>query len=278
MMISVIIPCFGCEELLPEQLWAVARQVVEVPFEIVLVDNGENRNLASFEGALGGVRVRVVDATDKKGINHARNVGMRTAQGELFVFCDADDLVHPGWLQAYATSFALGLSVGGGLCQKARGGRPTGDFSGINSSFGYLPYPTGANCAVAREVLDRVGEFDESFAGGCDEVDFFWRAQEAGFALWEVRSAAITYVQRDSLVGVARQARAYGRGAVHLYLRYRPLMPRRRLLSFPWHLVRLAAAIVRHPSSREGRMRLVRHVAAASGRLETSFRMRTFYF
>lgn len=42
----------------------------------------------------------MIDASDKKGAAHARNVGASVTKGEALAFCDADDEVAPGWVAA----------------------------------------------------------------------------------------------------------------------------------------------------------------------------------
>src|SRR3546814_18408136 len=50
--------------------------------------------------------LRLVDASDKRGLAHARNVGAREAAGESIAYCDADDEIAPGWVAA------MGAAVG----------------------------------------------------------------------------------------------------------------------------------------------------------------------
>src|SRR5689334_21294195 len=102
--ISVVIPVGSIDDALDRQVEAVLDQTCPDRFELILA-----LNVASPEagpaftqrwGAPTGRSVRVVDALDRRGAAHARNVGARAAAGDRLAFCDADDLVHPGWLDA----------------------------------------------------------------------------------------------------------------------------------------------------------------------------------
>ena len=54
----------------------------------------------------------VVDGGPRRGHSAPRNAGAKAARGELLVFCDADDVVAPGWLSAPDEgSDTLGLFV-----------------------------------------------------------------------------------------------------------------------------------------------------------------------
>ena len=45
---------------------------------------------------------------------------------------------------------------------------------------------------IRREVFDRIGLFDEGFVyGGCEDIDFLWRAEKAGFSSAVTGSAFI---------------------------------------------------------------------------------------
>ncbi|WP_183666438.1 glycosyltransferase [Neomicrococcus aestuarii] len=44
--------------------------------------------------------MRVVEANEKRGSAYVRNAGVTKAKGDVIAFCDADDQVGVGWLQA----------------------------------------------------------------------------------------------------------------------------------------------------------------------------------
>jgi GT2 family glycosyltransferase len=83
-------------------------------------------------------------------------------------------------------------------------------------------FANGTNCGFTRELFSRVHGFDESFKGGADEVDFFWRAAEAGFMLEFVPDAVVSKVQRTDLKAAFRQYRNFGRGEARMLDKFRP--------------------------------------------------------
>ena len=47
---------------------------------------------------------------------------------------------------------------------------------------------------IRKEVFDRIGLFDEGFCyGGCEDIDFFWRAQQAGVTLSGMTGAVLIH-------------------------------------------------------------------------------------
>lgn len=69
-------------DTLSDQLAALARQTYHHPWELIVSDNGSvdgTRQLAeSWSDRLPDLRV--ADASDRKGLNHARNVGVARAR------------------------------------------------------------------------------------------------------------------------------------------------------------------------------------------------------
>src|SRR5688500_11078093 len=100
--LSVIIPCYNAAATLGVQLAALAAQVYDGSWEVLIADNGSSdgsREMAlSYAAAIPGLRV--IDASEKRGAAHARNTGAAAASGAYLLFCDADDEMAPGYLQA----------------------------------------------------------------------------------------------------------------------------------------------------------------------------------
>jgi N-acetylglucosaminyl-diphospho-decaprenol L-rhamnosyltransferase len=75
-----------------------------------------------------------------------------------------------------------------------------------------LPHPTdwvpGAALMIRREVFEKIGLMDESFFLYFEEVDFCYRAKQAGFECWYVpQSRVIHFVGQSSGVTSARPGR-----------------------------------------------------------------------
>lgn len=223
-MISVVIPCRDGAGVLAKQLDAVLAQETSTQFEIVVADNGSTDGTADLVRSYRDPRVRLVDAGRAPGANVARNVGIAASKGDFILLTDADDVVHNGWIEAYHRAFMGGAqAVGGGL------DRILGDGTLLARERRLYPalarkdvFANGTNCGFTRELFSRVHGFDESFKGGADEVDFFWRAAEAGFMLEFVPDAVVSKVQRTDLKAAFRQYRNFGRGEARMLDKFRP--------------------------------------------------------
>lgn len=219
--VSVIIPCYNAEAWIGRQITAVLAQLGPED-ELVLVDNLSTDATPALlaEAAAADPRAHVVTAAERQGVNHARNVGLAEARGDILLICDADDRIHAGWVEAFRSAFSDSGVAGGAAIPVDGNGRRVGEDLGLHHVFGGPPYPLGANMAMTRDVFDAVGGFDESFRGGHDEADFAWRAADAGFPTRFVPEARIDYLQRSDVRGVVTQRRNYARTAIQLWTRH----------------------------------------------------------
>ena len=279
---SVVIPCYNAAEVVGRQLAALQRQQVEFMWEIVVADNGSTDELAGAvaEYAVGPVPVTVCDASERRGINHARNVGSRRARGRFILLCDADDQVTDGWLAAMVKALASGSTlVGGRLIRVAPDQTPLDmPEAGPRNHLKFLPWPQGANCGFARTVYDEVGGFDERYQGGGDEADFFWRAQLCGHALTYVPDAAILYTQRPEGSQSFRQHYHYGRSHVQLFKAFAAQgMPRASTAGALRAWLIIAWSLLTGIRSTNRRRLAVAHLAQRCGRISGSIALRVWY-
>ncbi|WP_162940173.1 glycosyltransferase family 2 protein [Gryllotalpicola protaetiae] len=278
--VTVVIPCRDVTGVIERQLRAIGEQATAARFEVVLADNGSSDDLRGFVDRLGLPEVRVVDASDTPGINHARNRGVEGAAGSaLVVFCDADDLVHPGWLEAHWQAYLGGAKLqGGALHRVLADGSELGWQTELQDTLRFLPWAPGANCAVATEVFAACGPFDESYRGGGDETDFFWRAQLAGYELVAVPDARIDYLMRIDAKGVYRQNVAYGKSHVKLFAAYQGRgMPRSLDPAIAQRLGRDLAKLLLRGFRRDDSYRVMKDLGFAAGRVIGSIEHRTVY-
>lgn len=115
MKLSVIIPAYNEEKLLAGCLESVlaalrANASPDCAAEVIVVNNNSSDRTAAVAHAAGA---RVVFEPVNQ-ISRARNAGARAAQGEWFLFVDADSSLHPVTLAELLYRVRQGRIAGGG--------------------------------------------------------------------------------------------------------------------------------------------------------------------
>lgn len=97
--LSVVIPAYNMETLVGHCLQTVLTQTYK-DMEVIVVDDGSTDTTAQRIAELAAVDERVRPLRQEhQGVAAARNRGLAEARGELIAFVDADDYVHPQYLE-----------------------------------------------------------------------------------------------------------------------------------------------------------------------------------
>lgn len=92
--VAVVIPCFDYARFLPEAVASVRAQTRPAD-EVLVVNDGSTDDTVAVAESLG---VRVLTKRNG-GLASARNAGARAVASDLVVFLDADDELHPTYLE-----------------------------------------------------------------------------------------------------------------------------------------------------------------------------------
>lgn len=227
---AVVIPTYNRSTLLRRTLAALAEVDYDTDVQIVVVDDGSDRDhAAANRAAAEATGVQYIDQPNA-GPATARNRGVAVTQSALVLFLDDDCAPAPDWLRRLADAFVKADGSLGGLGGAVKSQPPHNWVSrfcaAAEYSTGVQPEFTNADTANAcfpRHVLEEVGGFDERFrhAGG-EDPDLSRRIREAGYRLQYVPEAVVQHAEidrfRDYLlqlyrrgVGEARVKRKEGR-------------------------------------------------------------------
>lgn len=234
MKLSVILPCYNGAATLAVQLDALTRQHWPGGWEVLVVNNGSTDNSMNivdrYAGRLPGLVI--VEAhkpgTPRKGVPHSYNCGIRFATGDAFVFCEADDEVAPGWLEAMGRALEQHAFVAARLdhrklnpewLQPLQGEGYQSAYLSQMKGYPWLAHASGCSFGLRREVIERAGQLDVDFPCVHD-TEFSWRAQLAGFAIHFEPAALIHYREKVAHGARFRQGRAWGRDYIKLLQHY----------------------------------------------------------
>jgi glycosyltransferase involved in cell wall biosynthesis len=111
-LISVILPSFNREKLLPRAIISVLNQTNQ-SLELIIIDDGSTDNTEDIVKSFSDKRIRYYRQRDNKGGSAARNIGIKLAKGELIAFQDSDDEWLPEKLERQVAKFSeVGGDVG----------------------------------------------------------------------------------------------------------------------------------------------------------------------
>src|SRR5262249_43908003 len=156
-----------------------------------------------------------VDASARRGRNHACNVGAAAAAGALIAFVDADDRVEPGYVAALAHALTRDPIVAARIDHSLdpdwmHGVGSAVQTSALQNGFEFLPFGGGGSLGFRKSVFDELGGFRDG-ATLCEDIDICWRAQLAGYTISFVPDAVIQVRARSTLPQMYRQHRNYAR-------------------------------------------------------------------
>lgn len=189
--VTVVVATYGRARLLPRLVGAVEAQTGVGPVELVIVDDGSGDGTWPVLDQLAGqaaIAVVALRLDRNQGPARARNLGWRAARAPLVAFTDDDCVPQPGWLAALVAGSAEADIVQGVTRPDPAQIPGHGAFSQtvrVNGDEGW--YET-CNIAYRRELLERLGGFDERFGSASrggrppygEDTDLAWRAKQLG--------------------------------------------------------------------------------------------------
>ncbi|MEA2355157.1 MAG: hypothetical protein QOD61_1286 [Solirubrobacteraceae bacterium] len=244
---SIIVPTRGRPDYLTVALASIAPQAAAAGAEVLVVEDGPAGPSAGI-AAGHGAGYRALGA--HRGLNAARNAGLRATRGDLVVYVDDDVEVGPGWLGALLAAAAAhpGVDVfAGPIRARLEGAGPRGcgregppiTALDLGPADAWAPHAWGANMAIRRAAFGAAGEFDEALSGGGDEEE--WQRRHAG-PIRYVAAARVDHRRAGPDARLPALARAaFRRGAEVRRADAHPPTPAaelRVLAGCVWHAVR----------------------------------------
>lgn len=103
--LSVIIPSYNNEQYVTGCVRSVLDQQTEIPFEVIVVNDGSKDGTRELLDSTFGddPRVRIIHQ-ENQGLSGARNTGIDVAAGTYLLFVDSDDKLLPGAIDALMTT------------------------------------------------------------------------------------------------------------------------------------------------------------------------------
>lgn len=202
-LVSVIIPAYNSGQRILETLESVLSQK-EANLEIIVVDDGSTdgtpEHVQEFDDRIKLIRQK------NQGIAGARNTGIKSSTGDFVAFLDHDDIWHEEKISAQLKCFEQHSEAGCVFTEFKRWDDneapvfpdehldPTdleNDFCGWIYHLLILDNPLFGTVLFRREVVDSVGEFDNSLPPS-DDWDYVIRASRQ-YQFYKLRQISTLY-------------------------------------------------------------------------------------
>ncbi len=164
----------------------------------------------------------------RKGLNVARNTGIKKGNGEIVAFTDSDCIVPSNWVTKIVENFKNPQVSCVGGSAKALNSDFVSQYAD-NSIVRLMPFftkreeldkvkpffrhPAGCNMAYRKKVAEEIGYFDENIQYGFDEVEFADRVCKAGYKMVLDPKVLVWHKHRSTLGEFLKQNFQYGRGS-----------------------------------------------------------------
>ena len=187
-LISVVVPNFNYGKFLEECLLSILSQTYR-NYEVILVDDGSTDNSIEIAKSFGS-QINLV-RQQNKGVNSARNLGIKHSHGELIALCDSDDFWDSNKLELQVSIFKHFQEVGlvycdhieideFGLALARNSAMYRGNIAGT-----FIEKPTyaliaggGSTAIFRRSIIDVNTSFDSNLRGNGEDWDFFRRLSQ----------------------------------------------------------------------------------------------------
>ncbi len=211
--VSIVIPVYNKFAYTAACLRSLAEHAGQVPFEVIVVDDGSSDSTPQRLAEIAGIRS--VRNARNLGFVGSCNAGAESAQGEFIVFLNNDTIVTAGWLDALLRCFEEEPECGlagaklvypDGRLQEA-GGIVFNDGSGWNYGRFEDPadprynfrreadYCSGAAILLRRDLFEQLGRFDMCYAPAYyEDTDLAFAVRAAGKKVfYEPRATVIHF-------------------------------------------------------------------------------------
>ena len=217
--VSIIIVSWNKKEFVLDCLKSLETQTFK-DFETILVDNGSTDGLSeAVEKEYS--KVKIVRLKENLGFVGGNNEGYKHSKGKYIVLLNNDTIVDKDWLKELVkmmnsdskigacqskildmkdhSSFEFTGAAGGlmdiygyGFCR----GRVFDEVEKDNGQYGDIInifWTAGVSMITRRDIIEKIGLFDEYYFIYCEEVDFCWRLNLAGYELKYVPTSIVCH-------------------------------------------------------------------------------------
>lgn len=222
--ISVIIPVKDSSQKLESTLKSIFKTCLSdyKSKEVIVVNDGNNADINKLIATKYSHRVTLVSTIKSKGSYHARNKGIKNANGDYLIFFDVPLKLEPGWFPQIKKAFDDGydyivgnIKVDPDDCNTLAKKMYAVTSFPVKSYFNNQNFGPTAFLAVKKKVFDEIGLFDTLYSGG--DMVFGQRVYKEGYSMKFLKAAVACHPSRNLKQQFWKKVRVYS-GNYRLYI------------------------------------------------------------
>jgi len=219
--VSVVLPLYNDARSVGAVLAALAAQVTERPFEIIVVDDGSRDAGPEIAAAAGALVV----AQPNAGPAAARNRGAQEARGAIVLFLDSDCVPPPNWVQAMAGALddprfdaVMGTiaAANDGVVPRIVQAEVEERYQGMRAARDGVDFIAAPSCGFRREVFLALGGFDRRLRQA-EDVEIAYRTTGAGHRIAFVDAAPVAHHHQTGWIEFLRVKFVRARGRMEVF-------------------------------------------------------------
>lgn len=210
-LVTVIVPLYNDPIYLPQAIASLKAQSYRNFKAIIVDDASTDQSQSVARGVIkGDPRFELVEHEDNRGVNAARNTGLKRSETFFVTFLDADDFLLPSAIEGrlgklISESQNRVAGVYGGITQApetvsiesySEKRQWTGDPKTFLSAEGECPFNSHAPL-LRTDVLRRLGGFDEKMRDGAEDWEMWQRILRHGYVFLPYNEVVGVYRARQ---------------------------------------------------------------------------------
>jgi GT2 family glycosyltransferase len=232
---SIVVPTYRRPDLLRNLLESLSKQKTRHHFEVIVVNDGTDRDLGVLEVEFSDISTRVISLGQNRGRAYARNEGVRNSRGDIIIFVDDDMTVVGDFVERHMAAHVHpeDVVIGDVLSPPEYKSHPLARYierQGVRKIKSGEKIPpksvrTG-NVSVSRELFDKAGQFDEAIVKYGEDIDLGMRLSYVGANFLFAEAAASYHHHPPDIDDMISKMQEYGRYTVPLLARHHPELRR----------------------------------------------------
>lgn len=203
--ISLYVPCFNAEEYIKDCLKSILQQTYPIE-DILVIDDGSCDDTVEIASQFP---VKIIRHGENKGLAAARNTAIKHSAGNYLASLDADCVPEEDWLENLINNFSSKTAGIGGRLIESDLNSSVGSWRAVHmsqewgkTSSNSVSFLFGSNNIFKKDILVKVGGYNENYKNNYEDVDISKRIKAEGYSLVYEAKALVYHLKKDTALSL----------------------------------------------------------------------------